>query len=119
MKIALDIDDTITKYPDFFSQISHANEAVVVTSRQNTQESIEHTIKELELLNINYSNIYFADWSGDSEEQPIELVGKEILLYQKIIAFKQEQVEAVFDDDPTVHLLVKKYLPDVALFSPI
>jgi hypothetical protein len=41
------------------------------------------------------------------------------LLYQKVIACQTEQVDALFDDDPTVQTLMKKYLPQVSLFSPI
>ena len=120
MKIALDIDDTITKYPIFFSQLSHQHDVIIVTSRPNTQESIETTMELLEDLNIKFSIIYFCDWSDDANfEVPDELKGPELLLYQKIIACRTEQVDALFDDDPTVQTLIKKYLPEVSIFSPI
>jgi len=120
MKIALDIDDTITKYPQFFSQLSYEHDVVIVTSRSNTQESIETTKELLEDLNIKFSMIYFCDWNMDAEfGVPDELEGSERLLYQKVLACRTEQVDALFDDDPTVQSLIKKHLPQVSLFSPI
>lgn len=120
MKIALDIDDTITKYPQFFSQLSLKHDVIIVTSRSSTQESIEITEALLEGLNIKFSMIYFCDWSMDVNfDIPDELEGPDILLYQKVIACETEQVDALFDDDPTVQALIKKYLPQVSLFSPI
>ena len=120
MKIALDIDDTITKYPLFFSQLSHKHDVIIVTSRSNIQESIEATTILLGNLDVKFSAIYFCDWSGDVYfDLPDELEGPELLLYQKVIACRTEQVDALFDDDPTVQTLIKKHLPQVSLFSPV
>jgi hypothetical protein len=92
-----------------------------VTSRPNSLESIEATKALIDDLSIQFTGIYFCDWSADvSLDVPDELSGPEILLYQKVIACRTEQVDALFYDDPTVQALIKKYLPPhVAIFSPI
>lgn len=122
MKFALDIDDTITKYPDFFSELSHKHDCVIVTSRSNTQESIQATQSLLSSLNIKYSAIHYCDWnvSGDDNDDELSsLEGPEVLLYQKIIACRKECIDAIFDDDITVQNLMRKYLPEVAIFIPV
>lgn len=120
MKIALDIDDTITKHPQFFSELSYTHDCVIVTSRNNSKQSVELAKQLLLTLNIRYSSIYFCDWQQEVDNNIISsLEGSERLLYQKVTACKKEQVNAIFDDDPTVQQLIRKYLPEVAIFSPI
>lgn len=120
MKIALDIDDTITKYPDFFMQLSQRFDCVVVTSRSYSEENKAATESELAEYKITYSKLYFCDWSLENERLvPDALQGPKRLLFQKIIAFQKEEVSVVVDDDPTVHELVKEFLPQVALLSPV
>ena len=58
MVIGLDIDDTITQHPEFFSLISHAlidagHEVVIITFREDRQ--IAET--DLKLWNIAYSKL--------------------------------------------------------------
>ncbi len=120
MKIALDIDDTITKYPDFFAKLSKQHDCVIVTSRDATVASVEHTKQLMNELSIRYSALYFCDWQADlSDLIPEELEGAKRLLYQKVLACKKAQVTAIFDDDVTVQQLIKQYLPEVAVFSPV
>ena len=120
MKIALDIDDTITKYPEFFARFSQQNDCVIVTSRANTEDSIIATEQLLEDLNIRYSAVHYCDWQMEMPpEFPELLEGSERLLYQKVMACQKENVQAIFDDDKTVHTLIKAYLPSVFVFSPV
>jgi hypothetical protein len=122
MKIALDIDDTITKHPDFFSELSHKHDCIIVTSRANSDESMKATRSLLTSLNIKYSSIHYCDWSlsvNDNDDEFNSLEGPEILLFQKIIACRINGVDAIFDDDITVQNLMRKYLPEVAVFSPV
>lgn len=120
MKIALDIDDTITKHSKFFSELSYSHDCVIVTSRDNSPESIELTKQLMASLNISYSSIYFCNWQQALDDDINNILeGAERLLYQKVIACEKEQVDAIFDDDPTVQKLIRKYLPEVAIFSPV
>lgn len=120
MKIAVDIDETITKYPEFFSSLSQQHDIVIVTSRMNTEQEMKNTEQLMLALNIEYSKIYFCDWTNCPNDDVVDdLIGSERLLYQKVEACVDAEVSAIFDDDPTVQRLIKKYLPQVAVFSPI
>jgi len=61
MKIAFDLDNTITEYPSFFSfltkMLSASAEITILTARENTKKSYEKIKKELKKLNISYHRI--------------------------------------------------------------
>jgi len=61
IKVAIDLDNTITEYPKFFSIITRALvpsiEVVILTNRENSVESKEKIKKILADLDIFYSKI--------------------------------------------------------------
>ena len=62
MKIAIDIDGTITYCPEFFKKLTNLffnnSEIHIITARSDNYDA--NTIKELEELNIKYHFIYFG-----------------------------------------------------------
>jgi hypothetical protein len=72
MKIALDIDDTITRHPDFFSVISGAlikegHEVHIITFR-DPQEPIA---EELDHLGIKFTALHTNDDFGDDPDSVV------------------------------------------------
>ncbi len=118
MIIALDIDNTITKHPKFFAELSRKHEIIIVTSRPNTETSRSETEALLSDIEISYRHIYYCDWNEvDDENIPTELEGPDRLLYQKIIACQHGEADAIFDDDSSVIELINNYLPNIATFK--
>lgn len=119
MKIALDIDDTITLFPEYFSHLSKLHSTIIVTSRPNNKESIDSTIALLDVLDIKYEKVFFANWEDDSELNiPDCIEGPDRLLFQKVLTCENEEVSVMYDDDPGVIRLMKQYLPKIAMFKP-
>jgi hypothetical protein len=65
LKVGLDMDDTITYCPEFFSLMTNALKDVVeihiITNREQTLESEAGTRKELEELNIYYTHLVITE----------------------------------------------------------
>ena len=61
MKIAIDLDNTITEYPEFFSLMTNAlhsfAEIFIITNREKSIRSRENIKDELEKMNIFYHHI--------------------------------------------------------------
>jgi hypothetical protein len=76
MKIALDLDGTITRYPEFFSKLSHLwdDDVYVITFRHSMRTSIEACRKH----NIKYKEIILANKDDDDKAKEIERLGIEV-----------------------------------------
>lgn len=69
MKIGIDLDNTITEYPEFFSLMTNAlhsfAEIFVITNREKSIRSRENIKDELELMNIFYHHIIITGEKAD------------------------------------------------------
>ncbi len=122
MIIALDIDDTITAVPGFFSAITRSTEVskvIIVSSRSNLPEVREATKQELEELGIAFDSLHLLEsYEAASESCPYpELDWYEKYLWQKVDICIREGVDIMFDDDPKVAKLFNTYAPDIRFFQ--
>ena len=76
MKMALDLDGTITRYPEFFSKLSHLwdDDVYVITFRVDMQGSVE----DCHRYGIKYKEIILANKGDDSKAKEIERLGIEV-----------------------------------------
>jgi uncharacterized protein YozE (UPF0346 family) len=95
MRIALDLDLTITRYPEFFSALSHCwpDDVYIVTFRRPNRELAESNLAS---FNIKYKDIIFAKNEDD-----------------KAAICKELNIEAFFDDDPD---FLVHFPPSIATF---
>ena len=95
MKLGLDLDGTITRYPEFFSKLSHLwdDDVYIITFRYPDREVAEN---DLHQHNIKYTDIIFAK-NEDSKAEECQKLG----------------IDIFFDDDPYFLVHFKK---NVALF---
>jgi len=89
MKIALDIDGTITRYPEFFSKLSHIwdDDVYVISFRY----SMDSCVEDCKKYNIKYKEIFLAK-NEDSKAEICDRLG----------------IEVLFDDDPDFLVHCKK-----------
>ena len=90
MKLGLDLDGTITRYPEFFSKLSHIwdDDVYIVTFRYPNREAVEDVLRE---HNIKYTDIIFAK-NEDSKAEECRRLG----------------IGVFFDDDPDFLVHFKK-----------
>jgi len=95
MKLALDLDNTITFYPEFFSKLSQLwdDDVYILTFRSDMQSCID----DCRQYNIKYKEIILANKDDDSKAKEIERLG----------------IAAFFDDCPEFLVHVPR---DVATF---
>jgi len=99
-KIGIDLDDTITKYPQFFSQLSQlwisaGGEVYIITFRSSCNPHVEQEL--LASYGIAYTDVIYANKDDDSKAKAIKELG----------------VEVMFDDMPEFLIHVES---DVACF---
>ena len=77
MKIGLDLDGTITRYPEFFSKLTYLwdDEVYIITFRPGHRERDE---QELDKLGITYTDIIYANKDDDSKAKAIAELGVEV-----------------------------------------
>jgi len=77
MKIALDLDGTITRYPEFFSKLSHIwdDEVYIISFRY----SMDTCVEDCQKYNIKYTEIFLAK-NEDSKAEICERLGIEVLV---------------------------------------
>ena len=125
MNIALDIDGTITKNPEFFSVLSQAirqagGKVYIVTSRSNADGVEVQTRKELASYAIEFDNLVIIADSGGQKQItcPHEnLDWYQKYLWQKVAVCLDYNVGIVFEDDPKVISLFKEHAPDIQVFQ--
>jgi len=125
--LGLDMDNTITKHPDFFAQLTLAlknkgGEVFVVSSRANNPEVQNATEVELVRWNIVYDKVSLIPDSPD-ERIPCPhddvLDGYQAYLWQKVKICQDLSVTVYFDDDAKVVELFRKYAPDIQVFRAL
>ena len=74
--IALDLDGTIARYPEFFSKLSHLwdDDVYVITVRSD----MESCIDDCRRYNIKYKEIILASSENDNKAKIIERLGIEV-----------------------------------------
>ena len=73
--IALDVDGTITDYPDFFRSLSHSwlGQVHVITARGLSPEARKNTIEELAKLGVYYDELHLVRKVEDKPPLMLEL----------------------------------------------
>jgi len=124
MNIALDIDGTITKHPEFFAIVSRSIRAsggkvYVVTSRSNSDGVRVQTQKELNSYGIPFDELFIIpDAKPDQRPCPHdELDWYQKYLYQKVTVCLEHEVAIVFEDDQKVIDLFKMYAPGIQVMK--
>jgi len=124
MNIALDIDGTITKHPEFFAIVSRSIRAsggkvYVVTSRSNSDGVRVQTQKELKSYGIPFDELFIIpDAKPDQRPCPHdELDWYQKYLYQKVTVCLEHEVAIVFEDDQKVIDLFKMYAPGIQVMK--
>ena len=126
MVIALDIDDTISTCSAFFSALSSAigrakGRVIIVTSRTNNAETRSETASQLRKWKITYEALHMLD-SAECAAQTCphsELDWYSKYLWQKVDICRREGVEVVYDDDPKVVALFKRFAPGIHVHQVI
>lgn len=124
MNIALDIDGTITKLPEFFTILSRGVRAsggkvYVVTSRATSAGVRAETEKEVKSYGIAYDELFIIPDAG-REQIPCphdDLDWYQKYLWQKVAVCLENNVTIVFEDDDKVIDLFKAYAPDIQVFK--
>lgn len=126
MNIALDIDGTITRQPEFFALLSEAvhvsgGKVYIVTSRSSTAEVRSHTYAELQSYGIHYDDlILISDAQQDRIPCPhTDLDWYRQYLWQKVSVCRDREVDVVFEDDAKVVELFRTYAPRIQVFQVV
>lgn len=123
LRVGLDVDNTITAYPEFFSLLSRAvkgsgGHVFVVTSRTRTPETIEATKEELNDLGIVYDHLYILHDQKEADRIcPFDLDWYQRFIFQKTVYCKANRVSIYFDDEQKVIDLFRQFLPEVQVFQ--
>ena len=112
--IGLDMDGTITGYPEYFSALARSvrvtgNLVHVVSSRSPTGEA--ETRKELKELGLAYDYLYLLpDFGKKITRCPHrELAWYDQYLWQKLEYCAAHEIRVFYDDDPRVLSLFARY----------
>ena len=118
VRIALDIDDTITALPQLFSEITKSDvvaKVIVVSSRSNMAEVRETTLQELANFGTQFDALYLIEnYTYAQENCPhTELDWHQKYLWQKVEICIRESIDIIFEDDPQVLALFETYAPRI------
>ena len=115
MKIAFDFDETLTAYPEFFTELSKKFPCYVITTRAEREK--EEIVAFLKKHKIKVKKIICA--SNETQEKIKTLLHNYPLFASnhKTKALKKEKIDVFFEDDFRLILKMKKKLPKVMLCS--
>ena len=126
MRIAIDIDDTITAMPGFFSILTRAvkeegGSVVIMSSRTNQPEVVRTTAKELKEYGIQYDRLVLIEGIDTAAAlcPHSELDWWNKYLWQKVHLCQQERIDLVIEDDEKVVALFRRYAPEVRVLRMI
>lgn len=124
MNLGLDIDDTITKFPERFSRLSIevknlGGSVHIVSSRSDEDFVRTETKKELEKLGIQYDKLYLLPAMSIAEKicPHKELDWYQKYLWMKVKYCKENGIDNFYDDDEKVIALFKRYAPEIEVFK--
>ena len=117
--ISLDIDDTITAYPEQFSELSHqtfaqGGKVVIISSRMDTSEIRSETEIELASYGIQYDALYLFKSLDEMPDCPHgDLDWQDQYLWQKVAYANAAGVSVHYDDDDRVLALFRTHAPAI------
>jgi len=124
LDIALDIDDTITTRPDFFSLLTCAikekgGRVLIVSTRHDVKEVRDETEALLASFGIEYDELYLiADMDRAQSICPHEDLDEyQRWVWQKVDYCLRKQVDVYFDDDEVVAGLFRRFAPGIQFFK--
>ncbi len=122
--LALDIDDTITARPEFFSLLTHAvkergGRVFIVSTRHDVKEVRADTDALLSSLGIGYDELHLiADMDEAQSICPHEDLDEyQRWVWQKVDYCLSKRVDVYFDDDEIVAQLFRRFAPDIQMFK--
>lgn len=126
LKVAFDIDDTITANPEFFRFLSHSikkagGNVYIISSRTDMREVYDATVKELKELDIVFDDIILIPEMRIAQEIcPVkELNSYQKYIWQKIKYCEELGVKLYFDDEEAVVELFQKLAPKIQVFKVV
>jgi hypothetical protein len=122
--LALDIDDTITARPEFFSLITHAvkesgGRVFIVSTRHDVKEVRAETEAMISRLGIEYDELHLiADMDAARAICPHEDLDEyQRWVWQKVDYCLRKRVDVYFDDDEIVAQLFRRFAPDIQFYK--
>lgn len=112
MRIGIDFDSTITKYPSFFSNLTRGenNECFVITARpEKEREYVEGFLKNHDIKVVRVMMIT-EDLAKADDRAYIETVFRE-----KPRMCREEKIEVMYDDDLRILRRIKDDIPNMVI----
>lgn len=117
--IGIDIDDTITAAPEYFSKLTNSfkknaagKKIHIITSRTDLEEVREFTKNELKELDISYDYLYILP-NKPVNEPPQELDWYQQYLWQKVDYCLRNDIGAMFENEEIIRVLFSQYAPEI------
>ena len=124
MRIGLDIDGTITAYPEYFSELSQkiyddGGSVIVITSRVDIGYNRMLTSDELKGLSIRYDYLHLFQPVDDINDlcPHKELDWYQQYLWQKVHHAINEKLDVYYEDEDRVLELFRGYAPELKVFD--
>jgi hypothetical protein len=121
-RIGLDIDGTISAYPDYYSALSrtvkyNGGRVVVISSRREDSRAV--TKAQLDEWSIAYDSLYlFLPYDEVEHLAPTGVTDwYERYLWQKIDYASSENRTSFHDDEPKVISLFQMYRPEIRIIE--
>jgi len=127
-RLAFDLDDTLTRWPSFFSGLSKQSSEpdsyiLVISTRYEPVTSSCHQavydreLKEIEKMNVSYHQLVHAWWPFELAEKLFPC-GSDIdwlnrLIWQKAFYCRLYHIDMFYEDQPRNIDLFKKYVPNI------
>lgn len=125
MNIALDIDDTITRRPEFFRLLSRAVRAAggkvhILSSRTACPEVLKRSCEELGRYGIEFDAIHLLPSQSIAATTcpHAELDWYQKYIWQKVDYCQKHRISVFFEDELKVIELFKRLAPRVVVFRP-
>jgi len=127
-RLAYDLDDTITRWPSFFSKLSQQNQEaggfnLILSTRHEPATSSSHTaayqreFDEIQGLGIAYDRLEHAWWDYEASERLFlctsETEWLKRLIWQKAFYCRLHRIDVFYEDQARNVVLFKKYAPEI------
>jgi hypothetical protein len=126
LKVAFDIDDTITANPAFFSLLSHSikqagGKVYIISSRTDIPEARTATYKELRELDIAFDDmVLIPNMDVAVKTCPVKgLNTYQKYIWQKIKYCTEWGISLYFDDEEAVVELFRQLAPEIQVFKVV
>lgn len=124
VKIGLDIDDTISSNPAYYSELCkktylEGGRVIIISSRSDLEEVRSTTTKQLRDWSIYYDQLYlfrpFEEVEHLCPHNELDWYGK--YLWQKVYHCINENIDRYYDDEDKVIELFKLYAPEIDIID--